>query len=168
MSWSRRALLPLLLLPLPACGFRPLYAERAEEAEEPGLAAIKVLPIRDRIGQLLELSLRESFNPRGVAVETRYTLTVGLTVSRVDLGLQRDATSTRARVDVYANFVLADASSGTAVFNGRSQSTSAFNVITDAYSAQVSEDDARVRTVRDLSEDIRTRLALFLRHQRAG
>ena len=168
MWWFRRVLLLLLLLPLAACGFRPLYAERAQELDEPSLAAVKVLPIKDRIGQLLELSLRESFNPRGVAVEPRYTLTVALTTTRVDLGLQRDATSTRARVDVYANFILADASSGKAVCNGRSQSTSAFNVLDDAYSAQVSEDDARARTVRDLSDDIRTRLALFLQHQRAG
>lgn len=168
MWWFRRVLLLLLLLPLAACGFRPLYAERAQELEEPGLAAVKVLPIKDRIGQLLELSLRESFNPRGVAVAPRYTLTIALTTSRVDLGLQRDATSTRARVDVYADFVLADAGSGKAVYNGRSQSTSAFNVLDDAYSAQVAEDDARTRTVRDLSDDIRTRLALFLRHQRAG
>lgn len=168
MWWLRRSLLLVLLLPLAACGFRPLYAERAEAVEEPSLAAIKVLPIRDRIGQELEWSLRESFNPRDIPVEPRYTLTISLTTTRVDLGLQRDATSTRARVDVYANFVLADVGSGKPVYSGRTQSTSAFNVLTDAYTAQVAEEDARSRTVRDLSEDIRTRLALFLRHQRAG
>src|SRR5713226_6356909 len=124
MWWSRRALLPLLLLPpLGACGFRPLYAEREEASSEPALATIKVLPIKDRIGQMLEMSLRESFNPRGIAADPRYTLSVTLAVSRFDLGIQRDASATRGRVDVYATIQLADAQSGKAVYNSRAQST---------------------------------------------
>ena len=168
MWWSRRALLPLLLLPLGACGFRPLYAERDEAGDEPGLAAIKVLPIKDRIGQMLELALRQSFNPHGLAVDPRYTLSVSLAVSRVDLGIQRDATATRGRVDVYATIRLADAKSGKAIYDSRAQSTSSFNILDDAYAAQVAEDDARARTVRDLNDEIRTRMALFLRSHRAG
>jgi len=169
MWWSRRALLPLLLLlPLGACGFRPLYAEREEASSEPALATIKVLPIKDRIGQMLEMSLRESFNPRGIAADPRYTLSVTLAVSRFDLGIQRDASATRGRVDVYATIQLADAQSGKAVYNSRAQSTSSFNILDDAYAAQVAEDDARTRTVRDLSDEIRTRMALFLRSRRAG
>jgi len=169
MWWSRRALLPLLLLPpLGACGFRPLYAEREEASSEPALATIKVLPIKDRIGQMLEMSLRESFNPRGIAADPRYTLSVTLAVSRFDLGIQRDASATRGRVDVYATIQLADAQSGKAVYNSRAQSTSSFNILDDAYAAQVAEDDARARTVRDLSDEIRTRMALFLRSRRAG
>jgi LPS-assembly lipoprotein len=168
MSWSRRALLPLLLLPLAACGFRPLYAEREETSNEPALASIKVLPIKDRIGQMLEMSLRESFNPRGLPVDQRYTLSVTLAVSRFDLGIQRDASATRGRVDVYANLELRDSQSGKAIYNSRAQSTSSFNILDDAYAAQVAEDDARARTVRDLSDEIRARMALFLRSRRAG
>jgi LPS-assembly lipoprotein len=167
MSWSRRALL-LLLPPLAACGFRPLYAEREETTEEPGLAAIKVLPIKDRIGQMLEMALRDSFNPRDRPVETQYTLSVSLAVSRYDLGIQRDATATRGRVDVYATLQLRDAKSAKVIYTSRAQSTSSFNILDDAYAAQVAEDDARRRTVRDLSDEIRTRMGLFLRSRRAG
>jgi LPS-assembly lipoprotein len=166
MSWSRRALLLLLLPPLAACGFSPLYAER-EETEEPGLAAIKVLPIKDRIGQMLEMALRGSFNPRDRAVDTQYTLAVTLSVSRYDLGIQRDATATRGRVDVYATMELKDAKTDKVIYTSRAQSTSSFNILDDAYSAQVAEDDARVRTVRDLTDEIRARMALFLRSRRA-
>ena len=160
--------MPLLLLPLGGCGFRPLYAEREETREDPALAAIKVLPIKDRIGQMLEMALRESFNPRGIAVDTRYTLSVVLSVSRFDLGIQRDATATRGRVDVYATIELKEAQGGKGVYNSRAQSTSSFNILDDAYAAQVAEDDARARTVRDLADEIRTRMALFLRSRRAG
>jgi LPS-assembly lipoprotein len=168
MSWSRRALFSLLLLPLAACGFSPLYAEREETAEEPGLAAVKVLPIKDRIGQMLEMALRDSFNPRDRAVDTQYMLAVTLSVSRYDLGIQRDATATRGRVDVYATIQLKDAKSDKVIYISRAQSTSTFNILDDAYAAQVAEDDSRTRTVRDLTDEIRTRVALFLRSRRAG
>jgi LPS-assembly lipoprotein len=165
MSWSRRALLSLLLLPLGGCGFHPLYGEETLAADEPALAAIVVLPIIDRIGQQLEWSLREALNPRGISVEPRYRLTTLLTQTRVDLGIQRDASSTRGRVDVYVTMTLTDYKSGKPVYSARTQSTSAFNILQDAYAAQVAEEDARTRTVRDLTVEIRTRLALFVRQQ---
>lgn len=165
MWWSRRALAALLLLPLAACGFHPLYSERTQETDEPALAAIVVQPIPDRIGQQLEFSLREALNPRGLSVEPRYTLTTLLTQTRVDLGIQRDATSTRGRVDVYVTVTLSDNRTGKVLYTARAQSTSAFNILQDAYAAQVAESDARTRTVRDLTTEIRTRLALFLREQ---
>jgi LPS-assembly lipoprotein len=154
------------VLALAGCGFHPLYSEREEAIDEPALAAIKVAPIKDRIGQMLEFALRESFNPRGVSVETRYNLNVTLLVSRYDLGLQRDASSSRARVDVSAIFILADAKTGKSIYRGSTATTSAFNITDDAYAAQVAEEDARARTVRDLSDEIRTRLSLFLRRER--
>jgi LPS-assembly lipoprotein len=165
MSWSRRTLLlsPLLL---GGCGFHPLYSEKAMETEEPALAAIIVMPIPDRIGQQLELSLREALNPHGLSVEPRYRLNTLLTQTRVDLGIQRDASSTRGRVDVYVTLTLSDYKSGKSVYSARTQSTSAFNVLQDAYAAQVAESDAGTRTVRDLTIEIRTRLSLFLRQQK--
>jgi LPS-assembly lipoprotein len=158
----------LLLALLAGCGFHPLYAKREQAIDEPAIAAIKVLPIKDRIGQMLEFSLREALNPRGTAIEPRFQLSVALTVTRVDLGIQRDASSTRGRVDVLASFRLLDAKDGTIIYTSRTQSTSAFNILDDAYAAEVAEEDARARTVRDISDEIRSRLALFLREQRQG
>jgi LPS-assembly lipoprotein len=165
MSWSRRALLSLLLLPLGGCGFHPLYGEETLAADEPALAAIVVLPIPDRIGQQLELSLREALNPHGISVEPRYRLATRLVQIGANLGIQRDATSTRGRVDVYVTMILTDFKTGKSVYSSRSQSTSSFNILQDAYAAQVAEEDARTRTVRDLTAEIRTRLALFVRQQ---
>ena len=163
---SRRRLLALLMLPLAGCGFHPLYAEREEAANEPALAAIKVLPIRDRIGQQLEWSLREALNPSGLAVEPRFDLTVALQLTRVDLGIQRDASSTRGRVDANALFTLREIKTGRILISqSQVRSTSSFNILQDAYAAQVSEDDARTRTVRDVTAEIRTRLALYMRER---
>lgn len=165
MSWSRCALFGLLMLPLAGCGFHPMYSEEQMAIDEPELAAIAVVPIPNRVGQQLELSLREALNPEGLAVDPRYRLTVALTMNRVDLGIQINATSTSGRIDAYATLALVQIDTSKTIYTSRTQSTAYFNILTDAYAAQVAEDDARTRTVRDLTAEIRTRLALFLREQ---
>lgn len=161
---SRRTMVLPILAVLAGCGFHPLYGERAQATYVPELAQIRVLPIPDRIGQQLALSLREALNPDGLSAQERYTLSVRLSVSSYDLGIQRDASATRGRVDVYATFQLADLRTGKPVFSSRTQTTSAYNIVNDAFAAQVADEDARTRTVRDLTDEIRLRLALYLRH----
>lgn len=162
---SRRAVLALPLAALAGCGFHPLYGEAFERTESPELAGIVVAPISDRYGQQLELELREALNPEGLAVKPLYRLQVSVITSRLDLGIQRDASSTRGRIDAYVTFILFEVATNKQIYASRTQSTSAFNIQQDAYAAQVAEDDARTRTVRDLAREIRTRLALFLRDQ---
>ncbi len=120
-------------------------------------------PIRNRVGQQLELSLREVLNPQGLAVKERYKLYVTLQVTRVDLGIQADNTSVRGRVDAYAGLRLVLIEGNKTAYTSRAQSTADFNIPEDAYAAEVAEEDARTRTVRDLTAEIRTRLSLFLR-----
>jgi LPS-assembly lipoprotein len=159
---TRRVAFAFAMLPLAACGFHPLYAESRRVADDPALAAITVLPIADRIGQQLELSLREQFNPRGLSLEPRYKLSITLAVARADLGIQRDATATRGQVSVTASIVLADAKTAKVLYRGAVHSLSSFNVVNDAFSAQVAQDDSDTRAMRDLADEIHTRVAIFL------
>jgi LPS-assembly lipoprotein len=170
MSWSsRRALLALPLLALVGgCGFHPLYSQQEQEVLDPDLAAITVLPIADRDGQKLEFLLREQLNPDALAVKPRYVLQVVLRAQRLDLGLQRDATSVRGRIDSSATMTLSSLDTHKQVYTSTAQSSSDFTILEDAYAAQVGEDAARERAVRDLGDQICLRLALFLRQQRAS
>lgn len=168
MSWSKHIFLSALLLSLAGCGFHPLYAERDLKANEPLLAAIKVTPISERVGQQLEFALREELNPTGLQVPSLYTLTITLIVASVDTGIQRDASATRGNTTVYATFTLTEIKTNKQLYASRTQSTSAYNILFDPYAAQVATDDSLTRAVRELSGEIGTRLALFLRQQRAG
>jgi LPS-assembly lipoprotein len=161
------ACLAVLVLFLAACGFQPLYAEHEVAVNQDNLAAIKVAPIKDRVGQILEWSLRDSLNPTDASVETRYTLRVTLTIGYVELGIQRDATSTRARVDVVANFQMVDAN-GKPVYTGRSQSSGYYNELNDAYNNEIASEGAIERALRQVSDDILARLALFLSRPQAA
>ena len=161
----RRALLalPLLLVTLSACGFEPLYSERTNARIDPKLAAIKVAPIHERVGQMLEWRLRESLNPDGRQADVRYVLNVQLTVQRADLGIQRDTTASRGQVTTVATFTLNDAKTKAVLYRSRSETIGDYDVTNDAFAAQVAFDDTQKRAVRDLTDDIHTRLATFLR-----
>src|SRR5437868_14145404 len=100
-SSDRRAsprILALLLacFALAGCGFRPLYATGDETAEfDEQLASIQVMPISERIGQLLANSLRDSFNPTSAKVPKRYVLTVSLYTSVGDYVIRQDGPASR-------------------------------------------------------------------------
>jgi LPS-assembly lipoprotein len=164
---ARRGLLLGFALVLGGCGFRPLYAPHGPRDWDPDLAAIAVVPIADRPGQILELALRETLNPAGVSVPTRWRLVTALTIGRSDLGIQRNATATSSEITVSANYTLYDATSGRPVYSNASRAISDFNQITDAYATQVAADDARDRALEEVAQDMAIRMAVFVRQTRS-
>ncbi|MGH6975137.1 MAG: LPS assembly lipoprotein LptE [Stellaceae bacterium] len=180
MSWSRRGILTALAAaPLAGCGFHPLYGGHTAGEYDPRLAAIKVAPVvsepigagsmehagEGREDQLLELALREKLNPRGVTLSTRYTLNVTLIMSRSDLGIQRNATSTRSEINAQASYVL---SGGGINVTGNSRTVGAFNLQDDAWAATVAENNARQRAIEDLADAIYMQLSLWSQRQAAA
>ena len=165
---SRRALFlaPLAAL-LAGCGFHPLYAPRGPSDWDPDLAAIDVLRITDRPGQILALALRENLNPSGVSLAKRWNLQTGLRVTRSDLGIQRNATATTSEVSVSAVFALVDVKTGKTVYSSSSSAVGDFDQVRDAYATQVAADAARDRALREVADDMTFRLAIFVRDQRA-
>jgi len=166
--WSRRSVLLLALAPLAGCGFRPLNAPRAARDWDPDLAAISVSPIKDRQGQILERALREKLNPGGLSVPPRWRLATTLTVTRTDLNLQRNATSTTSEISVNANFSVSDIKTGAALFSSYSHAIGDFDFYPDAYATQVAGVDARDRALREIADEMTLRLALFVRNQRVN
>jgi LPS-assembly lipoprotein len=164
---GRRAFcLASLAVMLAGCGFHPLYAPSGPRDWDPDLAAINVLRINDRPGQILALALRENLNPAGVSVTKRWDLQTGLRVTRADLGIQRNATATTSEITVYATFQVVDLS-GKIVYSSSSNAVGDFDQVNDAYATQVAADGARDRAIREVADDMTLRLAIFVRDQRA-
>ncbi len=171
MSWSeprvtRRGVLALVAFSLGGCGFRPLYAARGPADWDPDLAAISVSPVHDRTGQILTLALRENLNPGGGSVPARWRLDTTLYVSRNDLGIQRNSTTTGSEVFVTATFALFDIKSGKQVYASTSRANSDYDRLVDSYATQVSGDDAQDRALHQVADEMSLRLALFVRQQR--
>ena len=155
--------LALFALSLSACGWEPLYSDATMERAAPQLAAIKVQPIKDHIGQLLEWSLREGFNPDGLEAKQKYALHVVLTIRQTNQGVEINNAATRGMINATAEFSLTTLDNKKTLYRSRTQSLTDFNILDDAYASQVAQGDAEKRAVRDISDEIQTRLTLFLR-----
>jgi LPS-assembly lipoprotein len=165
---GRRAFLALaavLALPLPGCGWTPLYADPESGPASAELRAIQVLPISERIGQRLEMALRNSLNPTGDPTPYRYALRTTLGVALSDVGIQAQGTATLGRLDVYATFILVDNRNGSNLLTSSIHQQNSFALNPNQYSTVVGEEDARLRTVTELNREIVARLTLFMEHR---
>jgi len=159
----RRFLLLSALATLAGCGFRPLYGTRAYG----GSGAVEALsqtwidPIPDRIGQLLRNNLLDRLNPQGEPERARYRLAVKVAVSKEGLAITKDESITRFNLRVSALFVLHDAGSGQELTRGTARTIAAYNVVDSQFATLVAEKDAEVRAARELSDELRTRLAVY-------
>jgi LPS-assembly lipoprotein len=159
--------LGLGLLLLGGCGWAPLYADPETGPADAELRAIRVAPIPERVGQQLELALRQSFNPTGEPTPQRYLLTTTLRTVRQDLGVQTQGLGTRGRLDAYANFVLTDSKSNAKLLSATSHVAESFDILANEYANVVAENDARTRAVEETRLAIMTRLTVFLQRRAA-
>jgi LPS-assembly lipoprotein len=171
MMRSRRAFLAsgvaVALTPLAGCGWAPLYADRATGPADKELAAIKVAPMPERIGQSLALRLRQWLNPEGEPVPSRYLLRTLLQTTRLDLGIITFGLGTRARFDVTATFTLLDIATSASLFTATSHAAESFDIVANYYANVVAEENARERAVEEISRDMVIQLTTFLQRRAA-
>ncbi len=160
--WRARLALALPLAALAACGFHPLYGTREPLGYDPILAAVEVRPAPDRVGQILVDRLREELNPQGAQLKPRYVLTLTLALVPVNLGLQRDNTSTHGELTMTATMKLSPEGSQTVVFEQTVQRIASFDYPFDAYAATVAQNNARDIAANDLAREIAEKLAIYL------
>lgn len=167
MAWRLGSLAIAVALLLGGCGFHPLYGGRGESGFDADLAAIKVNTIQDRLGQQLALSLRDGLNPAGIRVAPRYALDVKLVAERHDLGIRSDGTASRTQMMIVANFQLKELATDRTVLQGMTRTAVSFDALTDEYANVVARQSAQERSLRDLSDDLRTRLAVYVSQHRS-
>ena len=160
----------LLGLALSGCGFQPLYGRSDPQAVSPleHMAAIRIAPLPDRVGQQMHNLLRDRLNPRGQPREPAYRLDLKISESRRELGIRKDETATRANLILSASFTLRELGSDRVLLQGRTSSVNSFNILTNQFATSFSESDARKRALRELSDNIRTRLGIYFSADRGN
>jgi LPS-assembly lipoprotein len=162
----------LLALALPAvvsgCGWEPLYADHETATGDSDLRAVVVAPIPERVGQQLEIGLRNSFNPDGTPTKPLYKLNVVLQRSLLDLGIQSQGLGTRGDVHLVANYQLAEIATGKVLQTGFIHATDSFDIQANGYSTVVAQDDASRRDVEEIRREIVSRLTMFMQHKQAA
>lgn len=153
-------------LSVSACGFTPMYGSRGVNTSETVVAAlsqIDVRPIAERRGMVLRQQLAEKLQPGG-ATSNKYDLQVRLAARTQELGVRKDSTTSRANLILTANFVLWDGTKR--LMRDRVRATVSYNILDDQYATIASERDAEARALKQVSDEIRTRLAVHF--QRNG
>ncbi len=151
-------------LGLVGCGFQPLYGQSGAGSSE-NLAAIQIDQIADRMGQRMRNLLFDKLTPRGAPDRPLYRLSVSLRESKQELAIRKDESATRANLTVIANFslsVIQRPDIGT--LSGTAASTNSYNVLQSEYATLSAENDARIRALAVLAEEIRLRVAAGLRN----
>ncbi|OYQ35171.1 hypothetical protein CHU95_08010 [Niveispirillum lacus] len=155
----------LLVLPpvaLGGCGFKPVYGTASQgSAVGAALANVQIDPIVDRNGQVLRNNLIDRFYTDGRPSSARYRLAVALAATEEELGIQQDATATRARLRLQASYELIEISTGQVVYRTFSRSIVSFNLLDSQFAVLATRQDAYDRGLTELADDIRTRLSLY-------
>lgn len=169
---SRRRLLFSLLgggaaLMLGGCVVRPLYGTAGDFAAgtddgAAGLSSISIRPIPDRRGQKLHNNLRDFLNPHGQPREPVYDLEVVLRERERESGLRRTETATRGTLTLEADYRLIARDSQQVATHGRARSIVGFNLVDSGFANHVSRESAEERAIREVAQEIRRRLALYL------
>lgn len=168
MSSSRPILTAALLLSLAGCGFQPLYGSRGADGAGVGqqMSAIAIPVIPDRIGQLVRNTLLDQMTPHGQPAAPAYVLRVALVENRDTQLLRFDATSSRQRYTLWADYRLL--AGDQVVHQGKARSVVSYDLPDTSsyyYTSVASQRDAEAQAADDVAQQIKTRVALYLAQQ---
>jgi len=119
--------------------------------------------MRDRVGQQLHNELERLLHPGGAAPRYGYRLTAKLTESTSSLAVKKSAFATRGNLTVTAGYRLLDSTTGELVLSASNAITVSYNIFSSEFETLMAEKDARKRAVRELAQEIRIRLGVYLR-----
>lgn len=147
------------------CGFRPMYA-----TDDPGAGRVDVpsnlqnifIPAsRGRVEQLVYNNLRDRLNPLGVPRQPRFRLDYSVSVLKQPLAFAKDETATRQNVRVSVAFSLKNSSDNAVAFSGTVRALAAYNILRSQYATLAAEQNAEDRAIREVSDEIRLRIASY-------
>ncbi len=167
MNNHRRRMIGLLaVLPLifAGCGFQPLYGTKATRDQTTAeLSRINISPIPDRIGQLVYNNLVDRMHTKGTNRSSRYHLKVSLSLSSEGIAVTSDDVVTRSNLTLTASFEIFETASQKVLFSGQTFAIAAYNVGDSEFANLSALRDARVRTAREVSEEIKNQVVYFVR-----
>lgn len=146
-----------------ACGFQPLYGTQSVGQVIADFSTIQVAPMPDRIGQQLHNQLEQLLHPQGTNPRYAYRLDATLRESTTSLAVKKSAFATRANLSVTVGYTLTSISDRKPLFQASNSISVSYNIFDSEFESLVAEKDARKRAVRELAQEIRIRLGVFLR-----
>lgn len=151
-------------LGLTACGFTPLYGEKASGGfARTALQDVAVAPAGlDRTEQLLRNALIRRLTPQGQPASPTYRLEYTTSDTLGDLLVQQNAEVLRRNYQLTARYTLRHVADGEVLFQGSETRSASLNRLDSEYANVIAERDARARAAASLADAIAQRLAVVL------
>lgn len=155
---KRAAILLALMLPLSACGLRPLYGGGSHGAASSLLSTVSVGPIEGRSGWLVRNAIVDRIGDNGSAA--RYRLDIKLDDQIEGYGIRADRTTTRERRTLRARYQLVDTSADKTLIDATAGSDIGIDVVNSEYATIAAEQTALERLAETVADQIITHVAL--------
>jgi LPS-assembly lipoprotein len=157
------------MLPLGACGFRPLYGDNGTTASTVNrLADVDVIAPETVLGRSLKYSLLDSLSSDGNSpTSATYKLTLNPSSYRQDVAIQQDAAVTRANFVLVVPFILTSVADGKTVFKSTARARSSYNRVDSEFANLSAAQDAEKRTAETVAKDIKQQISVFFDRQAA-
>jgi LPS-assembly lipoprotein len=161
----RAAAALLLVLALPGCGLRPLYAGGGSGEVAQTLHSVSLGPVSGRAGWLIRTALEDRLQQRGPA---RYRLDIRLDDDITGFGIRADDAVTRERRSLRARYQLVEIGKGTVLLDATAGSDVGIDVVSSDYATVAAEQTALERLSKEVADQIVARIALYASRNRGA
>ena len=140
-------------------GLRPLYGSSGTNGSVAAdISFLAVAEQHTRSGQIVRNQLLDGVKPG----QSRYNLKLDVTERVIDVASLPSTLGSRKRYALSAHYELIDGVGGKSISSGDSFSNVEFDTINQPVADLQAADDARDRAGRELGQDLRLRIAVFL------
>lgn len=159
--WLSRVVLFGLCLLVSGCGFESLYAQKNIGTSTP---YVEIANIPDRDGQYLRNALLDQLNSRGRPADPLYELKFSpLVRDTVNLGVRKDASATRAQVQISTKMSLVEKGSGKILLQRDLRTVGAYNLLDNQLATLSSQQTTVENILRELGDSAVMELNLYFR-----
>ena len=151
----------MVVLLFSGCGFKSLYGTNGKFDSPTELSAIKISLIPDRIGQQVRNELLDLLTPHGAPQHPHYILKVTVVESKNAFAVKKNAFATRADLRLTGGYNLLSSDNRKLLTTGTVYVISSYDIVSSDFATLSAEKNARERSILQLSEDIRSRLAAW-------
>ncbi len=154
-----------IIFVLSACGFTPVYTGKKNENIIKYTQEIAVAPMDGKSGVIARERLRDQLSPYGLPDKPEYNLTFNDTkVVYEKRGIRPDGTATWGTVVTSVGYKLTKVSDGSVLLDDKEYSFTSYNILSNVYSATVSEEQAAIRGANMIADQIATRIMAYFKN----
>ena len=147
---------------LGACGFKPMYGASAERAATTAyLRAVQIDHIEERVGQMMRTALKRRFHPTRSNTAYQYSLEVDVSESVSVLAVEKDASTTRANLQLTTQYRLVRLADHLTLHSGSIRGVSSYNLLTSNFATEAAKKDARKRAIDTVADQLQTKISVY-------